>query len=474
MSENESPNAKPSVRKLKQTTLVFTRNKGITIDSKPLKPPKNRSKTKMSSNKRLRKEEKASTSDKRREPTPEPIPDVDPRLIDDEEVVELNSDVHIIDEQIEHKLPLDINLILMEDCTDNNPIVSAMKTIDELKEEVISMELVLDEHFYNDVSDDELEESTNASNADFEVEAIYDSKMKEDRLTYYSVKWKNWSTQYNTWEPFSNLLNCRQSVDEFRYIKNMCSDKMSVYRNYYKLKGIIEDVVEKKISSDVMISILLVFNDISLKEFNYTKALVNKLRTELRATHLSQIDKISETKTVDKRVEKLCQHFERLLTDLNICKRFENFELFSEYFIKRKQLELRLKRWENEINEIITKQKEGQTIRVENHIDCEVPPPNFEYISKCKTLDPNINISDDPPVYCECTDCETQVSETECCVASNTSSIQYTKNGILRDSRNTVINAIYECNKRCKCDTNCINRVVQNGRKVCNTSFQTI
>lgn len=54
-------------------------------------------------------------------------------------------------------------------------------------------------------------------------------------------------------------------------------------------------------------------------------------------------------------------------------------------------------------------------------------------------------------------------TEKTCCSSFNGHRMAYTAHGRLRVELGT---PIYECNKKCTCDKECTNRVVQKGRKV--------
>ena len=73
---------------------------------------------------------------------------------------------------------------------------------------------------------------------------------------------------------------------------------------------------------------------------------------------------------------------------------------------------------------------------------------------------------------CECIDgkCGLKTEKT-CCPSLNGHMMAYTAAGRLRVEVGT---PIYECNKRCKCDKECTNRVVQRGRKVCILDYFTV
>ena len=48
----------------------------------------------------------------------------------------------------------------------------------------------------------------------FEVEKILDKRINSSGIVQYFLKWKNFSNEYNTWEPEQNL-NCRKLIDSF-------------------------------------------------------------------------------------------------------------------------------------------------------------------------------------------------------------------------------------------------------------------
>ncbi|CAG2117592.1 unnamed protein product, partial [Medioppia subpectinata] len=501
-------------RSLRQTTLVFSADKPIGLDlgHKP-KPPKNKRKqpkkkcpkvvidsevvtiddTSDDQNdgidefpKNAHNECKPSTSKRKKCVDPEesahkevvticdttddnidanmddPIPDVKQEVDSDSDAEEETVDKNLL--LSDYDIPLELKLDLIQDCNENHVLVPALKTRKEVQMDCLSLGLELNIDDSDDESDDDCCVTYGAK---YEVESIYEMGVNDKtKVIEYLVKWKNWAKEHNTWEPTSNLSQCKQLLQEFRHIHQLKDTQlMEMYHNYYKLKAIVEDICEKKLDMDVMTALLVAFNDISLKSFAYSKTSVRKLRIELKAKHLSRIDKISEITNTERRVIKMQELFNKLMNDLNLKKRFQSFDDFNEFYIKRKQTQHMLSKWENGMNKIIQKEREGQVIKLENYVDVDVPPHHFEYISKCKTFDSSIQISDDPPLYCEnCEDCESPGSG--CCVESNNTIIVYNRNKstTIFDSRK-YRNAIYECNSKCKCTQDCINRVVQKGRK---------
>ena len=126
------------------------------------------------------------------------------------------------------------------------------------------------------------------------------------------------------------------------------------------------------------------------------------------------------------------------------------------YKMKKIEIQRALKEWEKHLNQV---NSDPAPITVENNVDLEGPPENFEYINDYKS-GPGIEIPNDPPIGCECEDCGTKKSE--CCPSQFGVEYAYYKHKRLRI---TPGRPIYECNKRCKCGPDCSNRVVQQGRK---------
>ena len=90
----------------------------------------------------------------------------------------------------------------------------------------------------------------------------------------------------------------------------------------------------------------------------------------------------------------------------------------------------------------------------------------MQYINAYKAAE-GITIPNDPPIGCECESCgldQDSKRDTDGCCPSAMGGFKfaYTKLSKLRIGLG---NPIYECNKLCLCKKDCVNRVVQNGRK---------
>ncbi|XP_078275559.1 histone-lysine N-methyltransferase SUV39H2-like [Rhinoraja longicauda] len=125
---------------------------------------------------------------------------------------------------------------------------------------------------------------------------------------------------------------------------------------------------------------------------------------------------------------------------------------FSEYVMKKSKQRLALKRWEQELNR--KKNHQGK-ILVENEVDLELPPLDFHYINQYRPSS-GINLSREPLVGCECSDCLLE----KCCPEEAGAKFAYNAERQLRIAPGK---PIFECNSCCRCGPQCPNRVVQKG-----------
>lgn len=131
--------------------------------------------------------------------------------------------------------------------------------------------------------------------------------------------------------------------------------------------------------------------------------------------------------------------------------------------------------WQHELN----KQRDGtdDIIIVENLYDRVLPPVDFKYISSNQysdgVPDPSSLEVSSSLCGCECyalgKKCGTR-SATFCCPTMACATFAYTKAGKVRVPPGT---PIYECNSKCSCPPDCINKVVQHGRKIPLCIFRT-
>lgn len=262
----------------------------------------------------------------------------------------------------------------------------------------------------------------------WEVERIIQKReQRGDKEPLYLIKWKDWDSKYNTWEPRRNLVNCEDLLREFEESRQKLVDQFKARENFHPSLGDVERLVTELRHQGVSI------DDLDAISASKIDGLYNDIRIFLKSLRHRDSTKIKR------------QILQMLLREL-----------------RRDQLES-LQDWENEMNCIA---KGKPTIRVENLVDLEDAPHEFFYIDSYLP-GTGVIIPDDPPIGCECGVCEAKSS---CCFAQNGQSLPYTSAGRVRVPPGT---PIYECNKRCTCDASCPNRVVQRGTSTQLCIFRT-
>lgn len=113
-----------------------------------------------------------------------------------------------------------------------------------------------------------------------------------------------------------------------------------------------------------------------------------------------------------------------------------------------------LQQWQDLVNQTHT---HPGRIFVENKVDFECPPKNFTYIDNYR-VGPGIMINE-VAVGCECKNCVEEPLN-GCCPGASSHRMAYTDKGQVRLKAGQ---PIYECNSRCSCGPDCLNRVVQKG-----------
>ena len=119
---------------------------------------------------------------------------------------------------------------------------------------------------------------------------------------------------------------------------------------------------------------------------------------------------------------------------------------------------------------------EGPPVVLFNDVDEDpCPPVAFEFIPRYKFTEGVVDfVSENTDFWAGCS-CEGGMCKKDCsCIQDNGyhGKMFYDKHGrlTLNDNVNSVI---HECNKRCSCGENCLNRVVQRGRKIPLEIFKT-
>lgn len=120
---------------------------------------------------------------------------------------------------------------------------------------------------------------------------------------------------------------------------------------------------------------------------------------------------------------------------------------------KAKQRQV-LKCWETHINK---NSRHKARIYIQNEVDMEGPPRDFTYIEDYRVGD-GVDITP-TALGCECKDCFSH-PVSGCCPGLAQHRLAYSDRGLVRVRPG---NPIYECNSRCSCGPDCLNRVVQRG-----------
>ncbi|XP_072399352.1 histone-lysine N-methyltransferase SUV39H2-like isoform X1 [Diabrotica undecimpunctata] len=262
---------------------------------------------------------------------------------------------------------------------------------------------------------------------EFEVEKILDQQYDVGTKTpMFLVKWKGYPLEQTTWEPFDHLRHCPLVLNQF---------------------------LAETLGSQVL------------------DALCDKLNIsgELSDQNLLECLKISDLSTLPEKLD-IQEKLLRLLATPPKERHIHKLEdgkrsiLLYQLVLKREVQMKKIKAWEDSINAL---DKGEAVITVENIVDLEGPPEGFtyinEYVAKCGIKIPTV-----PDKGCSCVECGPRLKN--CCGMQPYNGFTFKGKDKVNVNPGT---AIYECNKKCKCNRNCRNRVVQNGRKVPLCIFRT-
>lgn len=243
---------------------------------------------------------------------------------------------------------------------------------------------------------------------------------------HFFVKWKGYSEKSNTWEPLLHLKDCGLLEDFLRQ----------------KTKFFQDDIVE--ITNELMKLVQPIPDDEAYKSLATFDLFA--LQSDLILLALLRSNGQAKSKTY-----------------ANISLRSVSNLHLLPFYVRKVEQQSMLSEFQNHINSMDKSSK----LTVENLVDFEGPPARFEYINDVIAGD-GVNIPDDPPVGCDCdADCSTR---TQCCGKNSGSSFAYNKQRRIRVPPGT---PVFECNKRCKCGPDCMNRVVQQGRQHSLCIFKT-
>ncbi|KAK6645012.1 hypothetical protein RUM43_001288 [Polyplax serrata] len=290
-------------------------------------------------------------------------------------------------------------------------------------------------------------------NEQFEVEKIVTHDRVNDRLVFL-VKWKGWSSAYNTYEPLDNLISCNYLL--MKYFERSAPDVSKVRQMTTLIKNrLLENSIYR-----------------SLIERNYNRRDLNaflKSNERLGNKMFSRKMVYADFPCVRKHLVLLEKEFKYLVRcllamdtiDQEILQRTDNYLILIKILQRRQN---QLKELSAAEAKILKAGDNGIVIR--NDVDFDVFP-KFRYVVEMK-FDRKIKVPIDPPLGCECKGrCREQ---TYCCGPMAGAMLAYDSSKRLKTFEKV---PIYECNKKCKCLKDCRNRVVQNGRSVKLCIFKT-
>ncbi|GBM75504.1 Histone-lysine N-methyltransferase SUV39H2 [Araneus ventricosus] len=258
---------------------------------------------------------------------------------------------------------------------------------------------------------------------------LTDEVVRNQKL--YFVKWQGHSNKYNSWEPASQLTGSENLLSYYtslKYPPALLSEEMIFH--------FVKDLVTRK---------------------PYDILTITKFYALYSGSDEENISSLGLTfSDLTRRIKKVLYNSERKFSRMR--DKFLDLMKFSE---KRKVVLSRLKEWEIEINA-----NSKVYVKVENDVDLAGPPANFHFISNY--ISSYIDLTENPVVFCSCVDCFG--NSNDCCSHNLDGIFAYDKKQRLQLKKGY---PIYECNRLCKCDNSCINRVVQHGPKVKVAIFRT-
>ncbi|XP_067648563.1 histone-lysine N-methyltransferase Su(var)3-9 isoform X1 [Eurosta solidaginis] len=245
------------------------------------------------------------------------------------------------------------------------------------------------------------------------------------------VKWLGYPSETNTWESFDNISECAL-LEPF------------IEARYEILELIIAQIIteiETEISEQ---GLVFDMNKLQVDELDKYDPLLLKADLILLAQfRASRSRSFREPEKIRKRV------IDMMLT--------------KPIYYRRKQQLKDLLTFQERMNQV----EHTAPVTIENRVDLDVIDVVFKYIKE-SFAGKNVKMQEESPIGCKCENECAPLSS--CCARMADSYFAYDKSGRLRIRPGE---AIYECNSRCACDDECINRVIQRGRSNSLCIFRT-
>jgi len=280
-----------------------------------------------------------------------------------------------------------------------------------------------------------------AGEQEYEVERIVDHLVVKNGGSHYLVKWRGWSKENNTWEPEENLSNCKDML-----------------RNYHKKLKLCRSGSASKGSPT--------YEDVK----KFRKSLGHPTKENLESLMQTYAAKgcrkfpVPTEKDIDSKIFRLLELPKDRWDPMSV-QEIKDDILKREFNFKRQEQLRKLQVFELEMNAL---SPDNALIKVENLVDLEEIPTSFTYVHDYLPGE-GITIPDDPLVGCDCQPACSSDSG-NCCGKKAGATFAYGPDHHLIVPVGT---PIYECNRLCKCDIGCLNRVVQKGCTVSLCVFRT-
>ena len=257
----------------------------------------------------------------------------------------------------------------------------------------------------------------------------YISFQQEGEVELYLIKWKGWTNDHNTWEPREHL-DCPELLKEFHKLHNSGASRSQIVT---KMSALTNPEDNNMFHKTRLLSEKMAQQNVTPRKIMQVARQVLKRKADTYNHPMSKRRKTSSRTVMDITNKKT-----------------------KAYRVLKTEMEIALKQWEKQMNQVDVNQA---PITVENHIDLDGPPDKFIYTNDY-IEGPGVTIPDDPLIGCECDNC---LDEKKTCCGPNAGGLfAYYKNKRVRVQPGY---PIYECNKYCKCSSECPNRVVQLGRQ---------
>ncbi|XP_039491125.1 histone-lysine N-methyltransferase Su(var)3-9 isoform X1 [Drosophila santomea] len=251
----------------------------------------------------------------------------------------------------------------------------------------------------------------------------------------FFVKWLGYKDSDNTWESLANVADCAQ-MEEF------VERHQQLYETY---------IAKVTIELEEQLEALPLMENITVAEVDA----YDPLNLQLDLILLAQY------RAASSRSQREPQKIgERALRSM---------QLKRAQYSRRKQL-VDLALFEERMNRV---EKPSPPIRVENNVDLDTIDSSFKYIQD-NIIGKGVPKPEAGLLGCKCIDengVEVCAASTKCCARMAGELFAYERS--TRRLRLRPGGAIFECNSRCSCDSNCSNRLVQHGRQIPLVLFKT-